>query len=137
VPLRCNTVKEVRGDFVDIKAVSGLEEEIRWYRKGMPRAARRKGFSIERVDCALKTISKRSSLELSILTFSAFPLTPTNVPLLVYSCCDADNETDKREYGAPRTSNLASVQLLISGFPQSSNMNIAYLPDLYRYQLSC
>jgi len=53
-------VKEVRGDFVDIKAVSGLVEEIRWYRKGMPRVARRKGSSIERVDCALNTISKRS-----------------------------------------------------------------------------
>jgi hypothetical protein len=29
VPLRCNTVKEVKGDFVDIRAVMGLVEEIR------------------------------------------------------------------------------------------------------------
>ena len=42
------------------------------------------------------------------LTFSAFPLTPTNVPLLVYNFWEADRETDKREYGAPRTSNRAS-----------------------------
>lgn len=48
--------------------------------------------------------------EYDIRTFSALPDTPTNVPLLVYSFCDADNETDKREYGAPRTSNLASAQ---------------------------
>lgn len=59
----------------------------------MPRAALRNGSSMESVDCA----------------FSAFPLTPTNVPLLVYSFCDADKETDKREYGAPRTSNRASA----------------------------
>jgi hypothetical protein len=29
VPLRCNTVKEVKGDFVDIKAVIGVVDEIR------------------------------------------------------------------------------------------------------------
>lgn len=50
VPLRCNTVKEVIGDFVDIKAVIGVVEEIRWYKKGRPRAARRKGSRRDRVD---------------------------------------------------------------------------------------
>jgi hypothetical protein len=30
VPLRCNTVKDVSGDFVDIKAVIGLVEDILW-----------------------------------------------------------------------------------------------------------
>lgn len=52
VPLRCNTVKEVSGDLVDIKAVMGLVEEIRWYRKGIPSAARRKGSRMDKVDCA-------------------------------------------------------------------------------------
>lgn len=33
----------------------------------------------------------------SMLTFSDFPLTPTNVPRRVYSVCDADNETERRE----------------------------------------
>ena len=48
------------------------------------------------------------------LTLSAFPLTPTNVPLLVYNFWDADNETDRREYGAPRTSNRASEDGTVS-----------------------
>jgi hypothetical protein len=30
VPLRCNTVKEVSGDLVDIRAVIGLVDRIRW-----------------------------------------------------------------------------------------------------------
>lgn len=42
-------------------------------------------------------------------TFSTFPLTPTKVPRLVYRRCDADNETERREYGAPMTSKRASV----------------------------
>jgi hypothetical protein len=52
VPLRCSTVKDVRGDFVDISAVMGVVEEIRWYKKGIPRTALRKGSRIESVDCA-------------------------------------------------------------------------------------
>jgi hypothetical protein len=52
VPFKCNTVKDVRGDFVDIKAVMGLVEDIRWYKNGMPRTARRKGSNIDSVDCA-------------------------------------------------------------------------------------
>jgi len=59
----------------------------------MPTTALRNGSSRDNVDCV----------------FSDFPLTPTNVPLLVYSFCEADNETDKREYGAPSTSNRASA----------------------------
>lgn len=42
------------------------------------------------------------------LTFSTFPLTPMRVPRLVYSFCDADNETESMEYGAPITSKRAS-----------------------------
>jgi hypothetical protein len=52
VPFRCNTVNEVIGDFVEIRAVMGVVEEIRWYKNGMPRTALRKGSSIESVDCA-------------------------------------------------------------------------------------
>ena len=52
VPFRCSTVKEVSGDFVDIRAVMGVVEEIRWYKNGIPRTALRKGSRIESVDCA-------------------------------------------------------------------------------------
>lgn len=45
-------MKDVRGDFVDIRAVMGLVEDIRWYKNGMPRTARRKGSSMDSVDCA-------------------------------------------------------------------------------------
>jgi len=58
----------------------------------MPRTARLKGSSRERVETA----------------FSAGPLTPTNVPLRVYRFCDADNDTESREKGDPSTSNRAS-----------------------------
>lgn len=51
VPLRWRTVNEVMGDLVDIMAVIGLVEVMRWYKKGMPSAARRKGPSMESVDC--------------------------------------------------------------------------------------
>jgi hypothetical protein len=47
-----------------------------------------------------------------LITFSDFPLSPTSVPRLVYNFCDADKETESREYGAPRTSNLASGKAL-------------------------
>lgn len=40
---------------------------------------------------------------------SAFPLSPTRVPRRVYRFCDAESETESREYGAPMTSNRASV----------------------------
>lgn len=39
-------------DFVDIIAVSGVVDVIRWYRKGTPVAARVNGESMESVDCA-------------------------------------------------------------------------------------
>ena len=87
----------------------------------MPRGALRKGSRMDNVVCALDRISIQLSILERIyleLTFSAFPLTPTNVPLLVYRFCEADNETDKREYGAPSTSNRASdVRQYISRVP--------------------
>ena len=49
------------------------------------------------------------SLDCSRYTFSAFPLTPTRVPRLVYRFCEADNDTERSEWGAPSTSNLASA----------------------------
>lgn len=42
------------------------------------------------------------------LTFCALPDTATNVPRRVYSLCEADRDTERREYGVPNTSNLAS-----------------------------
>ena len=45
-------MNEVRGDLVDINAVMGLVEETFWYRKGIPRGARRTGSRRDRVDCA-------------------------------------------------------------------------------------
>lgn len=47
-------MKEVSGDLVDIKAVIGLVEDILWYRKGMPKGARRRGSSMDNVDCACR-----------------------------------------------------------------------------------
>ena len=44
-----------------------------------------------------------------ILTFSGLPVTPTNVPRLLYSFCEADSDTESNEYGEPMTSNLASA----------------------------
>jgi len=43
-----------------------------------------------------------------VLTFSAFPLTPTSVPRRVYNVCDAERDAERREYGAPIISNCAS-----------------------------
>ena len=75
----------------------------------MPRAARRNGSSMDNVDWVCLVVSAIQYAHMTRLTFSDFPLSPTKVPRLVYSFCDADNETERREYGAPRTSNLASV----------------------------
>lgn len=58
------------------------------------------------------TISKAQPLQVTGIgapTFSALPVTPTKVPLLVYNFCEADNETDKSENGVPSTSNRAST----------------------------
>jgi hypothetical protein len=52
VPLRCSTDSEVIGDLVEMSAVIGVVEDIRWYKKGMPRMALLKGPRIESVDCA-------------------------------------------------------------------------------------
>jgi len=140
VPLRCNTAKEVSGDFVDIRAIIGLVEEIRWYRKGMPRMARRKGSKMDNVDCACLHISnflRALVLFKALLTFSDFPLTPTNVPLLVYNFCDADKETDKSEYGAPRTSNLASAHPVLSAKLLCMNYDESnYLQSPSKHQLN-
>ena len=34
---------------------------------------------------------------------------PTRVPRRVYRSCEGETETERREYGEPRTSNVASV----------------------------
>lgn len=50
------------------------------------------------------------------------------MPFLVNSFCDADKETERREYGAPRTSKRASRSFsmfikenIIEGLPAGSN----------------
>lgn len=52
------------GAFVDIRAVTGLVEEIFWYKKGMPTGARLKGSRKDKVE----------------RMFSELPLRPTRVP---------------------------------------------------------
>jgi hypothetical protein len=50
VPSRRRTEKVVVGDLVAIRAVMGDVEEMRWYRKGIPRKARVKGERRDSVD---------------------------------------------------------------------------------------
>jgi hypothetical protein len=42
-------------------------------------------------------------------TLSALPLNPTSVPRRVYRFCEAESDTERSEYGAPTTSNRASM----------------------------
>jgi hypothetical protein len=72
VPSRCNTENEVIGDFVEMSAVNGVVEDMRWYRKGIPRAALRKGSSIDNVDCAwnLSDIDSQKGGSTNILCLS-------------------------------------------------------------------
>lgn len=110
VPSRLTVVIEVKEALVDISAVTGLVEEIRWYRKGILRNALRKGSSIESVETAWETFHQQR-IEARELhpTFSAFPSTPTRLPRRVYRIWDADSETESSENGDPRTSNRAST----------------------------
>ena len=50
VPSSVTVLMEVLDAFVEISAVTGLVADILWYKKGIPRRARRKGSSIERVE---------------------------------------------------------------------------------------
>ena len=66
----------------------------------------------------MKVISSRKPFALRWHhTFSGFPPRPTNEPLLVYRFWDAERNTERRENGEPRTSNLASVILLALVLP--------------------
>lgn len=73
----------------------GVVEVKRWYRNGMPTRARRTGLSVRRFET----------------TVVGSPERPVSVPRRVCSGCDGDRVTDKREYGVPRTSNVASAQV--------------------------
>jgi hypothetical protein len=57
----------------------------------------------------LARIIAQDSTMIALPTLSAFPLKPTSVPRRVYKFCDAESETERSEYGAPTTSNRASV----------------------------
>jgi hypothetical protein len=56
-------------------------------------------------------------------TFSAFPLNATKVPLRVYKFCDGESWTERRENGAPRTSNRASISQLALTIPPIEEQN--------------
>ena len=81
VPSSCNTAKEVMGDFVDINAPMGEVAVTRWYKKGMPTRARRRG-------------ERNRSVE---TTSSGVPVRPTREPRRVYRSCDGESETESRE----------------------------------------
>jgi hypothetical protein len=46
---------------------------------------------------------------LNQITFSGFPVSPINVPRLVYNVCDGASLTESSEKGEPRTSKEASA----------------------------
>jgi hypothetical protein len=51
-------------------------------------------------------------MESLAFTFSGFPFNATRVPRLVYRFWEAERDTERREYGAPRTSKVASILLV-------------------------
>ena len=92
LPSRLTVTMLDMGDLVEMRAVTGVVEEIFWYRKGMPTGARLKG-------------SRKESVE---SVFSDLPCRPTRVPRRVKRVCEAERETERREKGVPMTSKCAS-----------------------------
>ena len=58
-------------------------------------------------------------------TFSALPPTPTKVPFLAKRFWDGESETERRENGEPRTSNLASRRQSESSIRPGTFTNLA------------
>ena len=67
VPFRCNMAKDVRGDLVEMRAVTGDVDVSLWYKKGMPTRARRSGERIRSAE----------------IVSSGEPESPTRLPLRV------------------------------------------------------
>lgn len=63
VPSSCRIANEVRGDFVVIRALTGVVEVIFWYRKGMPTNARRIGDRMRRLEIVLSGVPERPTRE--------------------------------------------------------------------------
>jgi hypothetical protein len=102
VPSSCRIAKEVRGDFVVMRALMGVVDVIFWYKKGMPTRALRTGERIRRLETVLSGVPER----------------PTKEPRRVWRSCEGDSETERREYGDPSTSNVASAHGVRLVFPQ-------------------
>jgi len=93
VPSRCRTQKVVSGDLAEMRAVMGVGEVIFWYKKGMPRKMRRRGERKRSVETVSPEEEER----------------PTRVPRRVWRVWEGERDTERREDGEPRTSNVASA----------------------------
>lgn len=56
-------VKEVRGDFVVMRALIGVVDVIFWYRKGIPTRARRIGDRMRMLETVLSGVPERPTKE--------------------------------------------------------------------------
>lgn len=101
LPSRLTVTMLETGDLVETRAVTGVVEEIFWYKKGIPTGARLKGSRKERVESV----------------FSDLPLRPIRVPRRVKRVCEAERETERRDMGVPRTSKCASNEVSNCGCP--------------------
>lgn len=82
VPSRWRIAKVVCVDGVEIRALIGVVEVMRWYRKGIPVRARRKGVSRRRLEIVLSgELEER----------------PTSVPRRVCRGCEGERVTERRE----------------------------------------
>lgn len=63
VPSSWRMAKDVRGDFVAMRALMGVVDVIFWYRNGMPTRARRNGESMRRLDIVLSGVPEKPKSE--------------------------------------------------------------------------
>lgn len=95
LPSRLTVTMLEMGDLVETSAVTGVVDEIFWYKNGMPTGARLNGSRKERVDSV----------------FSDLPFRPIRVPRRVKRVCEAERETERRDMGVPMTSKCASDEV--------------------------
>jgi hypothetical protein len=79
-----------------MRAVMGVGDVIFWYKKGMPTKMRRRG-------------GRRRSVETVLEGSPEAEERPTRVPRRVWRVWEGERDTERREDGEPRTSNVASV----------------------------
>lgn len=101
------------GDFVEIRAVRGVEDEMRWYRKGTPRKARVKGERMESVDWACVFVIRYWPEEQSVSSCSHFQPCLRLLPMFPFWCRAAATATARRKGGStgnrgPRSGHLLS-----------------------------